>query len=65
MKDCCAFHTNSVHRKLKIEFLKLVDVAIQQLNDRTIIACPDLRYCEHKAMLLSGTVNEGAESKHG
>ena len=53
-----AFHPQSVLQHFKVEYLKLVDVAIRQLSDR-IIDCPGLiRYCELEAMLLSGKVNE-------
>lgn len=59
-----AFHTQSVPRYFKIEYLKLVDVAIQQLSDR-IIDCPGLlRYCELEAMLLSGKVNEAISKQY-
>ena len=48
------FQTKSVCKYFRIEYLKLIDVAIQQLSVR-LIDCPRLlRYCELEAMLLTG-----------
>jgi hypothetical protein len=59
-----AFQPESVQQHFKIEYLKLVDVAIRQLNDR-IIDCPGLiRYRELEAMLLSGKVNEDISQQY-
>ena len=53
-----AFQTKSVRKYFRIEYLKLIDVAIQQLSDR-LIDCPGfLRYCELEAMLLTGKLDE-------
>jgi len=52
------FQTKSVCKYFRIEYLKLIDVAIQQLSDR-LIDCPGLlRYCELEAMLLTGNLDE-------
>ena len=52
------FHTNSVCKYFRIEYLKLIDVAIQQLSDR-LIDCPGLsRYCELETMLLTENLDE-------
>ena len=41
-----AFHARSVKQHFRIEYLKMVDVATEQLRDR-IIGCPGLKqYCE-------------------
>ena len=53
-----AFHSKSVCEYFRIEYLKLIDVAIQQISDR-LIDCPGLlRYCELEAMLLTGNLDE-------
>ena len=36
-----AFHTNSVETHYRIEYVKLIDVAVQQLNER-LLECPGL-----------------------
>ena len=42
----------------RIEYFKLFDVAIQQLDDR-LLDCPGLAsYCELEAILVSGQINE-------
>jgi len=52
------FQTKRVCKYFRIEYLKLIDVAIQQLSDR-LIGCPRLlRYCELEAMLLTGNLDE-------
>jgi len=52
------FQTKSVCKYFRIEYRKLIDVAIQQLSDR-LIDCPGLlRYCELEAMLLTGNLDE-------
>ena len=52
------FQSKSVCKYFRIEYLKLIDVAIQQLSDR-LIDCPGLRgYCELEAMLLTGNLDE-------
>lgn len=52
------FHTKSVEVHYRIEYFKLLDVAIQQLDDR-LLDCPGLaRYCELEAILVSGQINE-------
>ena len=53
-----AFQTNIVCSYFRIEYLKLIDVAIQQLSDR-LVDCPGfLRYCELKVILLTGKLDE-------
>jgi len=53
-----AFKTNTINTHYRIEYLKLIDVAIQKLDDR-LLNCPGLiRYCELEAILLSGNINE-------
>jgi hypothetical protein len=53
-----AFKADTVNTHYRIEYLKLIDVAIQQLDDR-LLNCPGLiRYCELEAILLSGNINE-------
>jgi len=53
-----AFHAKSVEVHYRIEYFKLLDVAIQQLDDR-LLDCPGLaRYCELEAILVSGQINE-------
>ena len=52
------FQTTSVCKYFRIEYLKLIDVAIQQLSDR-LIDCPGLlRYCELETMLLTGNLDK-------
>lgn len=52
------FQTKSVRKYFRIEYLKLIDVAIQQLSDM-LIDCPGLlRYCELGVILLTGNLNE-------
>jgi len=49
-----AFQMTSVRQYFRIEYVKLIDVATQQLSDR-MIDCPGfLRYCQLEAMLLTG-----------
>ena len=53
-----SFTPDSVSQYYKIEYLKLIDVAIRQLSDR-IIECPGLiRYCELENVLLTGKFNK-------
>ena len=41
-----AFHTTSVETHYRIDYVKLIDVAVQQLHDR-LLNCPGLaRYCQ-------------------
>ena len=41
-----AFHTTSVETHYRIEYAKLIDVAVQPLDDR-LLNCPCLaRYCQ-------------------
>ena len=50
------FQSKSVCKYFRIEYLELIDVAIQQFSDR-LIDCPGLlRYCELEAMLLTGNL---------
>jgi len=52
------FQTKSVCEYFRIEYLKLIDVTIQQLSDR-LIDCPGLlRYCELETMLLTRNLDE-------
>jgi hypothetical protein len=42
----------------RIEFVKLIDVAVQQLDER-LLECPGLaRYCQLEATLLSGQISD-------
>jgi len=51
-------HTDTVNTHYRIEYLKLIDVAIQQLDDR-LLNCPGLiRDCDLEAIMLSGNINE-------
>jgi len=53
-----AFHTNSVETHYRIEYVKLIDVAVQQLNER-LLECPGLAcYGQLEATLLSGRIND-------
>jgi len=53
-----ACKADAINTHYRIEYLKLIDVAIQQLDDR-LLNCPGLiRYCELEAILLSGNINE-------
>ena len=53
-----AFHAKSVELHYRIEYFKLIDVAIQQLDDR-LLECPGLHtYCQLESSLLSGHISE-------
>jgi len=53
-----AFKADTVNTHYRIEYLKLIVVAIQQLDDR-LLNCPGLiQYCELEVILLSGNINE-------
>ena len=53
-----AFRATTVKQHYRIEFRKIIDVAIQQLNQR-LLQCPGLSsYCELESMLVSGKVDE-------
>ena len=48
-----AFHPTNVQDYFRMEYLKMIDVAIQQLSDR-LLDCPGLiRLCELEAILVS------------
>jgi len=52
------FHASSVDEHYRVEFFKLIDVAVQQLDER-LLECPGLfRYCQLEATLLSGELND-------
>jgi hypothetical protein len=53
-----AFHTKSVETHYRIEYFKLIDVAIQQLDDR-LLKCPGLlNYLQLESTLLSGQISD-------
>jgi len=53
-----AFYALSVHEYYRVEFFKLIDVAVQQLDER-LLECPGLlRYCQLEASLLSGELKD-------
>ena len=53
-----AFQANTVTVHYRVEYVKLIDVAIQQLSYR-LLECPGLaRYCELEGILLSGQIKE-------
>ena len=52
------FRASSVDEHYRVEFFTLIDVAVQQLNER-LLECPGLlRYCQLEAALLSGKLND-------
>jgi hypothetical protein len=49
-----AFRSTTVKQHYRIEFRKIIDVAIQQLNQR-LLQCPGLTsYCQLETMLVQG-----------
>ena len=53
-----AFHTTSVEKYYRVEYVKLIDVAVQQLDD-LLLKRPSLaRYCQLEAILLSGQITD-------
>lgn len=59
-----AFRSTTVKQHYRIEFRKIIDVAIQQLNQR-LLQCPGLTsYCELETMLVSGKVDEKVADRY-